>query len=122
MKRDRTVQTLFAGAAILLLLGVGNLLVGQNRLTRYREALSDASAQLAIAEKSTSETGPTPIGDDVSNFELSVDRQTRLIQSIKARIDFYTLVVLGGRCMLAFGGVCLLGIVLHRGMASLEPD
>ena len=120
MKRDRTVRTLFSGAILLTVVGLGNLVFGQARLTHYETALLKADSELSNA---TAELPQQPTELSPHNpipTSLNIERQNRLIDRLKARVDFYTLVVLGGRCMLAAAGVCLLGILLHRGISARE--
>ncbi|NDC39797.1 MAG: hypothetical protein EBZ48_17485 [Proteobacteria bacterium] len=122
MKRDRTVQTLFIGSALFFALGLGNVLFGEVRLASYRASLAKANQQITAANSSTDSSSPEPFSPQGDGSSISLERQLRLTQTLKARIDFYTLVVLGGRCMLAWAGVCLLGILVHRGLSSAGQD
>lgn len=120
MKRDRTVRTLFSGAILLTVVGLGNLIFGQVRLAHYESALSDAASELSDATANIPERPADSSAQNPLPTSLNIERQNRLIDGLKARVDFYTLVVLGGRCMLAAAGVCLLGILLHRGISARE--
>lgn len=124
MRSDRSIKTLFIAAGILLTLGLGNVLFGQYRLSHYQRLLSTATQ-----EESSSKPASATASDRFDTTRSAaaaampvpnIDRHSRFVRNIKARIDFYSLVVLGGRCMLAFAGVCLLGILLHRKIQTSE--
>ena len=124
MRSDRSIKSLFIAAGILVTLGLGNILFGQYRLSHYQRLLSTATQEEISSKSRTSEST-----DGLENTRPAaaaampvpnIDRHSRFVRNIKARIDFYSLVVLGGRCMLAFAGVCLLGILLHRKIQTSE--
>ena len=110
IKHDRRVQTLFGAATIFIVLGTGNLYFGQSKLSHYQELLSAATNELTTTQD-TENTDPVMPA-------INVDQQTQFIKRLQARVDFYTLATLGGRCFLAIAGLCLLGILLIRSIGG----
>lgn len=105
MKHDRTLVTLSAIAILFILLGAGNVIFGRSKHAHYANLLSTATSELATSELQ-SKAG-------LSQTALNVDQQTVFVNRLKARVSFYSFVVLGGQCFLAVAGVCLLAILVR---------
>lgn len=104
MELNKAVKTTLGFALLLIVLGFANILFGQHKSNEYLSLLSKASQELASPE--------TPQSVPLLNPYLNTDKQSQYINMLKARIDFYTFVMLGGRCLLALAGVLLAACIV----------
>lgn len=95
----RRVGTQIGVAAILLILGIGNLVMGHQRLLHYQTALSDAQTRLARPESNRRPSLWIP--------PVNIDQQTRHILRVRSKLRFYQLVIGGGRILTAAGALLL---------------
>lgn len=84
----RKLRLIIGVALIFMILGIGNMLIGRSRATSYQTLLKQ-SLEIQINNSSSN----------------SIDR-------IKARLDFYRIVELGGKCFLVVSGFLLLWYLL----------
>lgn len=107
--KNRNMRTVLGLALICLGLGVGNIFFGQFKYSQYQTLLSEATAELARPESGISLPLMGPA--------LNIDKQTQHITRLKVRMDFYSLVILGGQCLVAIGAMALAACLLmvHRG-------
>lgn len=112
--KNRRMRSLLGVALVSILLGIGNLLFGQFKYAQYSILLSEATAELASPESSASLPllGPA----------LNIDKQTQHINRLKGRLDFYSIVILGGQIFIAIGSICLLGGFLARRRADPSTE
>lgn len=79
---------------------------GYLKHAQYIEILSEATAELARPESATRVPllgrGPA----------LNIDKHTQHINRVKLRIDFYSIVILGGQALTALGGLLLVAVAL----------
>lgn len=114
LKKDRTLRTLFSGAIIFIVLGLGNIIFGNSKLDHYTALLSAATSELATSEVQS--------GSGATLRALNVDRQTLFVKRLKTRVGFYSLVVLGGQCFIAIAGICLLGVLVRVRYSESEQQ
>lgn len=98
IRQKRKLNSLLGIAIIFIILGLGNILFGQSRVAIY-------SGFLYNAEQRALESNPP---ENPAPERLQDDNQNRHIQRLKARLDFYKVVVIGGKSFLAFAGFMLL--------------
>ena len=94
------LRTALGVAALCILLGVGNILYGDSKLRQYSQTVSDSAHQLSTHDIATAAAPYANSGNP--------DAESQYLVRVKARLGFYELVVLGGKCFLALGGVLLL--------------
>jgi hypothetical protein len=99
---ERIPKTLLASAALLVALGTGNLFYGGAKLREYSTLLSTAIEQGA----STNDV-------DVLDHPLPF-RPLERVDRLRQRAALYSYVVMGGKTLLAGGGICLLAFILLR--------
>ena len=92
MAQLRGVRFLLLAAIGLIFLGSANLLYGVNRISRYEGALS----RLVVAANKDSDI-----------------LQGGALAKVKARLEFYQLVCVGGRSMLAVAAIILFGLLMY---------
>ena len=105
MKKDRAIRTLFAVVAVFSVLGLGNIIFGSKKLDYYRSSLSTATTSPAMPDH--------PEGVESLPPKVNRERQDDYIRRLHARVSFYSLVVIGGKCFLAVSGMALLGIFVR---------
>ncbi|MBN8548883.1 MAG: hypothetical protein J0M12_06175 [Deltaproteobacteria bacterium] len=110
--KNRTLQTLLGVALVCVALGIGNIIFAQFKYNQYSDLLSEANAELARPESAVS----LPL----MGSPLNIDKQTQHITRLKVRMDFYSLVILGGQTLVALGGIGLAACLLI-GRKSEEP-
>jgi hypothetical protein len=123
------LSTILGFALLFLALGFGNLLYGKFKLESYYELFRTemASESTQIVDEDEMET----ISDEEKRFRdfLNLGEQDLKRQQaedrrrkIAARLEFYELVVMGGKSFLAFAGalflVFLLGLSARRQQSS----
>lgn len=114
MKASATVKNLLGAAAILIILGIGNISLGLYKSNQYARILS--SAERALATRQTER--PNPLSDP----SVIKDQKLENIARIKARIGFYEFIKMGGEFFLASAGVCLLTIAWIIKSAGTIPE
>jgi len=94
-------------AAILLVLGLSNTWFGYQKSIEYQDLLSKARQDLASPE----------IVSNVPLFNptVNLDQQTRHINQLQGRYDFYNIVILGGKGFFAAAIIILLIALLNSG-------
>lgn len=102
--KNRSVRNWIGLALICAALGAGNIVFGQFKYNQYQFLLSEATAELARPESGISLPLMGPA--------LNVDKQTQHMTRLKARMDFYSLVTLGGQCLVAVGAMVLAACLL----------
>lgn len=105
-KLNRALTTRIAIASVLVILGSGNILYGGSKLRQYTEVVSKAHEDLASPEIDV----PLPSLTQYKNKE----KEAQQLRRVKARLDFYSYVVLGGKILLAVGAAILLSFLLRR--------
>ena len=109
--KSRGTRTIIGVALVCLFLGAGNILFAQFKYQQYSTLLSEANAELARPESGLS----LPL----MGSPLNIDKQTQHITRLRVRLDFYSLVILGGQILLALGAMTLAACLLmgRRGEA-----
>ena len=92
MAIGRVVRTYLLVAFAFAALGFGNLIFGQHKHREYTHQLLKAEAELTTPERKPI----VPLVSPVLNF----DRQSRHISRLKARLEFYQVVTIGGKAFL----------------------
>lgn len=101
-------------AVMLVLLGMGNVLIGTSGQREYGSLLKSALSGLSDAPTSSHPPSPFPT-------TINIDQQTEYIKRLDARLSFYGFVTLGGKCFLAVAGIMFLGILLSLTPRSARP-
>ena len=104
MPKNRTARTLLGLGLALVFLGAGNLIVGAVNQAEYLQLLSAAQAELTTPEK--------PLDVPLAAQAPGINAQLQHIQRIKARLEFYEVVRLGGKCLLGAAALFLLGALI----------
>ena len=99
-KKQRKLLTQLGIAIVLIIIGSGNLFFGQHKYQEYRSLLSKAQAELASPQQQ--------ISLPILGPALNMDKQVQHISRLNSRIDFYNLVRIGGKGILALAGAVLL--------------
>ena len=98
-KQRRRLQTLLGAALVLTVLGVANTSYGHRKHQlydrHYREALSTAAL-------------PAPLTKPFMGEMTTPDLTSLQLDKMKASVEFYAFVTLGGKCFLALAGVLFL--------------
>lgn len=103
MKARAAVRNLLGAAAILLILGVGNMSLGTFKERQYLKILSSAETELATRQAE----GTSPLSDPA----IAQDQKLQKIERIKARVGFYEFIRAGGEFFLAASFLCVLAIL-----------
>ena len=88
---------------LLSLLGSGNIIFGNDKASEYQALLFRGTAALA---------SPTDVAPRGTLSESALDRQAAYLDKVRARLEFYNLVVLTGKGLLALAGLLLLAMLL----------
>ena len=113
VKKKRTTKRLMIIALYCLVLGAGNIIFGSIKADEYRAALLQAQAEFIQQE-------PAQTALPMLNPTVNMDIQDRYISRLNARLGFYQIVILGGRCILALGGIFLLLFLFVRWQESAK--
>lgn len=106
-KKIRLVRPILGAAAILLLLGFGNITFGKYKSHEYSALLATASRS-AVTTPGAAES--TPFG-----LTGETDTRSRYVAKLRARVDFYEFVVHGGWVIVCLSLLCFLsGLVVWR--------
>lgn len=101
-------------ALCFVLLGSGNILFGTLKRQDYVTALEEAQLEL--------NTSPLRAEVPLLNPTVNIDLQTEYMNRLSARINFYEFVVIGGRCLLAIGGLFILLMAILHQFNQVNPE
>jgi hypothetical protein len=105
-KSQRLALTLFSVAVFLFFLGAGNLLIGVYKTHQYKVLIQKADYEIKAPKNPLVPLVQSP---------LNINTYTEHLKKLEHRLDYYTLVVLGGKVFLAFCGMLLLAaLVVYR--------
>ena len=110
----RRLRTVLGIALILIILGTGNLLIGHNRSKTYKNLLQKIQSEHETSLLRDEVSGEPIIGSSKQEDDRYLIHRNRL----QARLEFYRLVELGGKCFLALSGLCMLAYLVF----SREPE
>ena len=113
MKISHLIRTVLGTSLLLGALGLGNALLGQYKANQYIRLLSKAERELARGTPQKSL--PLPLSG------LNIDTETQYINRLKARVDFYRVVLIGGKCFLAVSGMLLAATLLLLRYRAEDP-
>ena len=101
----------------MLCLGSANILYGRSKIDEYISVLSNSASTIPSLEDTQS---PMP----VLGRYIQVDQQVDQLNRVKSRIDFYELIIVGGKAFLAISGICFLAFLFllrKDGFPQLNP-
>lgn len=103
--RGPRVPLHITAAAVLLLMGLGNIVYASSKSGQYSHLLSLASreAERPVTSRSIPMFHP-----------LNIDEHSKYLNKLRSRIEFYEFVIDGGKCFIAAAA-----LVLTLGMAGL---
>ena len=114
-------QKFFVPAVFLLLLGLGNMYVGNDRQLAHQEILDELEATEALPDVAT--TSPLI---RMQILQLSQEKLVHRQKTAESRVAFYRLVTIGGRalCLLSgvFFAISLLLALLHRTQTDVAHE
>ncbi len=94
----------------LLILGVGNVLVGGNKVAQYRSVIQDLTA---LGESYSGASGTTSL-ERIQQAKRATDRHVQLEHRARARTEFYLLVTFGGKVLVGIGIIfVMVGTLIH---------
>lgn len=111
----RGIRTQLGIAIMFLLMGFGNMIYANLKYNEYSALLQKARSELRTHSRERVRDLPVYVP------AMNLDEQSKYINKLKARINFYEFVVMGGKCFITLAGVLLLGCLPRLGNRE-EPQ
>jgi hypothetical protein len=111
----RSIRTQLGIAVMFIIMGFGNVIFANLRYNEYSSLLEKARSELR--DHSHERVRDLPVFVPAMNL----DEQSKYINKLKARLNFYEFVIMGGKYILSLAGILLLGCLPRLGQ-SLESS
>lgn len=111
----RRLRFAFHAAVLLIILGLGNIIMGSTRAEVYTDLYRQLEATSKPDPKKVDEFGD--LDSSETEFQPTLDKTIQAIEAeklqmrlnrIRARLDFYKVVKMGGKCLLVGAALLLL--------------